>query len=51
MTPALATITPAGTLYRVGRSPGRVGWPDWAFGGEDGTFGNRYDDPDAHRPR
>jgi hypothetical protein len=20
-------------------------WPDWAYAGEDGTFGNRYDDP------
>jgi hypothetical protein len=47
MTPALATTTPAGALYRVGRSPDAWAWPDWAFAGDDGTFGNRYDDPDG----
>jgi RES domain-containing protein len=45
MTPPLATITPAGPLHRIGRAPDAWAWPDWAFAGEDSTFGNRYDDP------
>lgn len=45
MTPRLATATPAAVLYRVGRAPDAWAWPDWAFAGDDGTFGNRYDDP------
>ena len=45
MTPALAAIRPGGKLYRVGRAPDAWDWPDWAYAGEDGTFGNRYDDP------
>jgi hypothetical protein len=45
MTPPLASIAPGGPLYRVGRAPDAWAWPDWAFAGEDGTFGNRYDDP------
>ena len=47
MTPALVTATPTDALYRVGRAPNAWAWPDWAFAGEDGTFGNRYDDPDG----
>jgi RES domain len=43
MTLALARCE--GTLYRVGRRPDAWAWPDWAFAHEDGTFGNRYDDP------
>jgi len=36
---------PSGPLFRVGRD--RDGWaiPDWAYAKEDGTFGNRFDDP------
>jgi hypothetical protein len=34
-----------GTLFRVGRRPDPWAWPDWAYAHEDGTFGNRYDDP------
>jgi len=45
MTPPLATIKPTVPLHRVGRAPDAWAWPDWAFAGEDGTFGNRYDDP------
>jgi hypothetical protein len=36
-----------GPLHRVGRRPNAWVWPDWAFAGPDGTFGNRYDDPAA----
>ena len=41
----LEPVRPAGPLYRLGRRPDPWAWPDWAYGGEDGTFGNRYDDP------
>jgi hypothetical protein len=41
----LATRVPDGTLHRVGRVPDAWTWPDWAFAHEDGTLGNRYDDP------
>lgn len=47
MTPPLASSRPSGTLYRIGRAPDAWAWPDWAFAGEDGTFGNRYDDPEG----
>lgn len=47
MTPPLASTSPGGLLYRVGRAPDPWAWPDWAFAGEDGTFGNRFDDPGA----
>lgn len=47
MTPPLASSIPSGTLYRIGRAPDAWAWPDWAFAGEDGTFGNRYDDPEG----
>lgn len=32
-------------LYRVARAPDPWAWPDWANVGSDGTFGNRWDDP------
>jgi hypothetical protein len=42
----LATARPgAETLHRVGRAPDAWAWPGWAYAHEDGTFGNRYDDP------
>jgi hypothetical protein len=41
----LATCVPDGTMHRVGRAPDAWAWPDWAYAHEDGTFGNRYDDP------
>jgi RES domain len=43
----LASAEPDGPLYRVGRQPDPWSWPDWASAGPDGTFGNRYDDPEA----
>ncbi|QEC48702.1 RES domain-containing protein [Baekduia soli] len=45
MTPGLRAASPSGELYRVGRRPDAWAWPDWAYAGPDGTFGNRYDDP------
>ena len=36
-----------GVIYRLGRKPDPWAPPDWASAGPDGTFGNRFDDPDA----
>jgi hypothetical protein len=36
---------PARRLHRVARRPDAWAWPDWAYAGPDGTFGNRWDDP------
>ena len=47
MTPALSAARPEGVLYRVGRAPDPWAWPPWAYAGDDGTFGNRFDDPDG----
>jgi len=41
----LAVVRPDRPLYRVGRQPDAWNWPDWAYAGPDGTFGNRWDDP------
>jgi RES domain len=40
-------VEPDGPLYRLGRQPDPWAWPDWSYAGPDGTFGNRYDDPEA----
>ncbi len=32
-------------VFRLGRRPDPLAWPDWAYAEADGTFGNRYDDP------
>jgi hypothetical protein len=45
MTPALSAARPGGLLHRVGRAPDAWAWPPSAYAGEDGTFGNRFDDP------
>lgn len=37
----------SGVIYRLGRKPDPWATPDWASAGPDGTFGNRFDDPDA----
>jgi len=47
MTCEIDATTAKGPLHRVGRRPDAWVWPDWAFAGSDGTFGNRYDDPAA----
>lgn len=44
MSCALDSDRPPVSIYRVGRdSPWN--WPDWTTVGDDGTFGNRWDDP------
>ncbi|MGH8929264.1 MAG: hypothetical protein ACRDZO_01155 [Egibacteraceae bacterium] len=45
MTPPLASRQPDNPIHRISRRPDAWAWPDWAYAGEDGTFGNRYDDP------
>ena len=47
MTAALRSAELPRVVYRLGRAPDPWEWPDWTFAGEDGTFGNRYDDPDG----
>jgi len=41
----LPTRTPPDQLHRIGRDDDAWAWPDWLFAGDDGTFGNRWDDP------
>jgi hypothetical protein len=41
----LHAVSPDGPLYRIARVPDPWAWPDWANVGSDGTFGNRWDDP------
>lgn len=41
----IEAASPARPLRRVARRPDAWAWPDWAYAGPDGTFGNRYDDP------
>jgi hypothetical protein len=45
MAAGLRSISPGDRLFRVGRAPDPWAWPDWSNAGPDGTFGNRYDDP------
>lgn len=40
-----ATARPDGPLYRLAREPDPWAWPAWSHAGPDGTFGNRWDDP------
>ena len=40
-------MKPSGVIYRLARKPDPWQPPDWASAGPDGTFGNRFDDPDA----
>jgi RES domain-containing protein len=47
MSDGLASVEPEGPLYRLGRHPDPWAWPPWSAAAPDGTFGNRYDDPDA----
>lgn len=47
MSNGLASVEPDGPLYRLGRNPDPWAWPPWSAAAIDGTFGNRYDDPDA----
>lgn len=45
MTSPLAATAPVGSIFRVGRRPDAWSWPPWQYAGDDGMFGNRYDDP------
>jgi hypothetical protein len=47
MNTGLASVEPDLHLYRLGRAPDPWAWPDWSYAAPDGTFGNRYDDPEA----
>jgi RES domain len=47
MSGEFASVEPDGPLYRLARDPDPWLWPDWSYAGPDGTFGNRYDDPEA----
>ncbi len=40
-------MQPKSPLHRIARAPDPWAPPDWAFVGDDGTFGNRFDDPDS----
>ena len=44
MSAGFAWVSVPGPVYRVGRHPDPWAWPDWAYA-TDGTFGNRWDDP------
>ena len=43
----LETKTPPVVLFRIGRQPNPWTPPDWAYAHNDGTFGNRFDDPEG----
>jgi hypothetical protein len=45
MTAGLAVVHARTPLHRVARRPDPWAFPSWSFAGDDGTFGNRYDDP------
>jgi hypothetical protein len=44
---ALETRVPPKPIYRVERGTDAWQAPDWAWASIDGTFGNRFDDPDS----
>ena len=41
----LGSLEPPRPLYRIGRFPDPWAWPSWDYQHADGTFGNRWDDP------
>ena len=45
---ALETKTPPPIIYRVGRKPDAWQPPDWSRSSPDGSFGNRFDDPESY---
>jgi hypothetical protein len=47
LSPPLCTAELPEVIFRLGRAPDAWGWPDWSHVSADGTFGNRYDDPDG----
>jgi RES domain len=44
----LDTKTPKAPLFRLGRKPDPWAPPDWSRAQPDGTFGNRFDDPQGN---
>jgi hypothetical protein len=44
----LVTKTPTAPLFRLGRKPDPWNPPDWSRAQPDGTFGNRFDDPQGN---
>jgi hypothetical protein len=44
----LDTKTPTAPLFRLGRKPDPWSPPDWSRAQPDGTFGNRFDDPQGN---
>jgi hypothetical protein len=45
---ALETKSPPRPIYRIGRKPDPWLGPDWSRVSSDGTFGNRFDDPESY---
>lgn len=43
----LATVASDSPVYRLARVPDPWAWPDWSQATADGTFGNRWDDPEG----
>jgi hypothetical protein len=44
----LETRNPSGEIFRIGRKPNPWQPPDWSRSNPDGTFGNRFDDPEGY---
>lgn len=44
----LETKSPTAPLFRIGRKPDPWSPPDWSRAQPDGTFGNRFDDPQGN---
>ena len=44
----LETRQPDGPVYRLGRRPDAWQPPNWFLAHSDGTFGNRFDDPEGY---
>ena len=44
----LETRRPDGSVYRLGRRPDAWQPPNWFLAHSDGTFGNRFDDPEGY---
>ena len=44
----LEARSPAGSLYRLGRHPDPWQFAPWELAGPDGTFSNRFDDPEGY---
>lgn len=43
----LETAAPDGPVFRLARAPDPWSWPDWSQANVDGTFANRWDDPES----